>query len=84
MAVQFKFREKARAAHRKSVVERVKGKGKKVSVKPLFPGEKDPELASLYKAEGVPDDVAPELASSLGSDAAIEFAEPSPDRKLIR
>ncbi len=83
MRLEFKFREDASQARRERLVAEVTKRGAQ-KVEPLFPGEKDPELASLYKAEGVPDDVAPELASSLGSDEAIEFAEPSPDRKLIR
>ena len=83
MRLEFKFRQDASQARRDDLVAQVAKRGAK-KVEPLFPGEQDPELATMYKAEGVPDDVALELVDSLGADEAIEFAEPTPDRKLIR
>ncbi len=82
MAVQFKFREATDAGQRKRVIEKVRGKGRKIE--PLFPGEKDPELASLYRVEGVEDRPAQqEVVSMLEDDDAVEFAEAEAQRKLI-
>ena len=79
MAVQFKFREAAPPAKRKDVVERLKGKGK---VKPLFPGEKDPELASLYRVEELADEPTQrEVVAMLEDDDSVEFAEAEAERK---
>ena len=83
MRVEFKFRESAPADQRKQVIERAAAKGA-VDVAPLFPGEQDPELASMYKAEGVPADEVEGLVSQLGASTAVEFAERTPKRKLIR
>ena len=82
MRLEFKFREATPPERRKEVVEQVAKLGA-TSVEPLFPGEQDPELASLYRAEGVPDERADEAVSALGRHEAIEFAEPTPERKLI-
>lgn len=83
MRVEFKFRESAPASTRQQVVEQVARLGAK-QVAPLFPGEQDPELASMYKAEGVPDDAVEQVVSKLDSQDAVEFAERTPERKLIR
>ena len=83
MRVEFKFRESAPADQRKQVIEQAAAKGG-VDVAPLFPDEQDPELASMYKAEGVPADEVEDLVSQLGASAAVEFAERTPERKLIR
>jgi hypothetical protein len=81
--VEFKFRESAPSNFRRKVVENVTKLGAK-KVEPLFPDENDPELASMYKAEGVPDDVAESLISNLEAHDEVEFAERTPERKLIR
>ncbi len=83
MRVEFKFRESAPADQRKQVIEQAAAKGG-VDVAPLFPDEQDPELASMYKAEGVPADEVEDLVSQLGASKAVEFAERTPERKLIR
>ena len=83
MRVEFKFRESAPADQRKQVIEQAAAKGG-VDVAPLFPDEQDPELASMYKAEGVPADEVEDLVSQLGASTAVEFAERTPERKLIR
>lgn len=83
MRLEFKFRESTPPERRKSVVEEVSKLGAK-KVGPLFPGEQDPELASLYKAEDVPDELSESLKSKLDGDDDVEFAEPTPERKLIR
>jgi hypothetical protein len=80
--VEFKFLESAPADQRKPVVEKLAMLGAKVE--PLFPDEQDPELASLYKAEDVPDDAVESVVSELAAHEAVEFAERTPERKLIR
>ena len=82
MRLEFKFRESAPPELRKQVVDQVATFGA-TSVERLFPDEQDPELASLYKAEGLPAERAEEVVSTLGRHEAIEFAEPTPERKLI-
>ena len=83
MRVEFKFRESAPADQRKQVIEQAAARGG-VDVAPLFPDEKDPELASMYKAEGVPADEVEGLVAQLDASTAVEFAESTPERKLIR
>jgi len=80
MRLDFKFRESAVRKERDEVVDRVKELGA-TKVEPLFAGEDDAELASLYKAEGVPDGQADEIVSELDAIDAVEFAEKSPPRK---
>jgi hypothetical protein len=81
--LEFKFRESAPPSARQRVVEKVKELGAS-KVEPLFPDEADPELASLYKAEGVPDDRSEQVVSQLGGLDEVDFAERTPERKLIR
>lgn len=83
MRVDFKFRESAPADQRRRVIQQAAAKGD-AKVAPLFPDEQDPELASMYKAEGVPADEVDDLVSQLGASEAVEFAERTPERKLIR
>lgn len=83
MRVQFKFNESAPVAERQELVRVVKRHGA-ASVEPLFPGESDPELASLYTAECPPEADGGELISMLDSSDVIEFAEAEPTRKLIQ
>jgi hypothetical protein len=80
--LEFKFRDSTSPDHRKEVVDEVARLGA-TKVEPLFPGEKDPELSSLYKAEGVPDEVTDTVVSKLENHDAVEFAERTPERKLI-
>ena len=83
MRVEFKFRESAPEDQRRRVIEHAAAKGD-VKVTPLFPDERDPELASMYKAEDVPADEVEALVSTLSASDAVEFAERTPERKLIR
>jgi hypothetical protein len=82
MRMQLKFRESAPDRSRKEVIETIEDRGK-ASVSPLFPGDSDPELASLYAVEGVPDASAKELMELVGEHDAVEFLEPGAQRKLI-
>jgi hypothetical protein len=50
---------------------------------PLFPGDPDPELASLYVVE-LPDDEAEGTLDELKRSTAVEFAEPQAERGLHR
>jgi hypothetical protein len=81
--LEIKFRDSAPAAGRESVIRKVKELGA-AKVEPLFPDEADAQLASLYKAEGVPDDQVDHVVATLGGLDEVEFAEPSPPRRLIR
>jgi hypothetical protein len=47
----------------------------------LFPDDDDPELASLYVVE-VPDEDGADALDGLKRSAAVEFAEPEPERRL--
>jgi hypothetical protein len=80
--LQFKFHESSSSAQRAAVVDEVTKMGAK-SVEPLFPDETDAKLATLYKAEGLPDKATESIVASLEEAEAVEFAEPTPERKLI-
>ena len=83
MAVQFKFRQDAPAPKRRDVLRAVEAKvtGK---VAPLFPDEKDAELAALYRVEGISGGEQDEVINLLERADEVEFAEGEPERKLIR
>jgi hypothetical protein len=81
--LEFKFLESAPPDRRESVVDEVAKLGA-TRVERVFPDEQDPELASLYKAEGVPDHRADAIVKQIGSHDVVEYAEPTPERKLIR
>ena len=80
--LEFKFRQSVPQDRRAHVIEEVERLGAE-HVEPLFPDERDPELASLYKIEGVPDRLTENILSALDRNDAIEFAEPTPSRKLV-
>ena len=52
-------------------------------VGPLFPDEKDPELAALYKAESVPEAQVRGVLAYLNEVPDVDFAERSPEHRLI-
>jgi hypothetical protein len=80
--IDFKFVESVPAAERLRVIEVVEGFG--VRVAPLFPGESDPELSSMFRVVGLSDGRVGEIVFSLGGLDGVEWAERSPGRKLIR
>lgn len=82
MRVDFKFDESASKLRRDTVVDKLRKLGA-THVAPQFPGEQDGELASMYKAEGVPDAHGPDVCKELAAEDAVEYAEPSPERTLI-
>jgi hypothetical protein len=81
--LDFKFREYALPAQRERVVDEVRKLGAE-RVEAMFPDETDVELASLYKAEGIPDGQSSQVLSKLDKLPEVEFAEQTPVRKLIR
>jgi hypothetical protein len=52
------------------------------TVEPLFPGDADPELATLFTVS-VDDDSATQAVSLLARSRAVEFAEQEAGRRLI-
>lgn len=84
MGIQLKFREHASADRRAAIQSEIAAVPGRPTVRPLFPGDEDPELASIFRVEGVPVDQEAALVDRLNGDADVEFAEPDVRRKLIR
>lgn len=84
MAIQLKFREHSAADRRAEIQNEIAAAPGSPTVRPLFPGDEDPELASIFRVEGVPADQEAALIDRLNGDADVEFAEPDVRRKLIR
>ncbi|HKZ85003.1 MAG TPA: hypothetical protein VJ793_15225 [Anaerolineae bacterium] len=82
MKLQFKFSETTTMADRKKVLDGLSRQGA-VSVRPLFPEEKDAELATLYMVDFVDDATGRRLLKLLTTSKAVEFAEKEARRKLI-
>ena len=82
MRLQLKFHDGTPEAERARVLDEIKAS--KATPQPLFPGESDPELASLYTVEDVPDTDADALVRAVRSRDSVEFIEPSEKRRLIR
>jgi hypothetical protein len=68
--IRFKFHLRASDHERRGVLD-------DLDAQPLFPDDDDPELASLYVA-----DISERRLAELKRSAAVEFAEPEPDRRL--
>lgn len=83
MRLDIKFRETAPPAERQRVIDEVTRLGA-TNVEPLFPDDTEQELASLYKAEGLPDERGDEVLATIEKLDEVEFAERTPQRKLIR
>lgn len=83
MRLDIKFRETAPPAAREHVIDEVTKLGA-ARVEPLFPDEADLELASMYKVEGLSDENSEEVLATLNKLDHVEYAEPTPARKLIR
>jgi hypothetical protein len=84
MGIQLKFREDAAADRRAEIQDEIAAAPGRPTVRPLFPGDEDPELASIFRVEGIPEDQEAALIDRLNGDADVEFAEPDVRRKLIR
>jgi len=81
--IQFKFREDSLKALRKDVVKLLKKEGVS-NVHPLFPGETDRELASMYVVNCTNATQKKRVFKMLQSFEEVEFAEDFVQRKLIR
>jgi hypothetical protein len=81
--LQLKFHDGAPEHERADVLAAIAASGE-VTARPLFPDERDPELASLYTVDGVPDADADALAQRVGAHAAVEFIGPPERRRLVR
>jgi hypothetical protein len=78
---QVKFRQDAGNADRDAVIDGIRRQHGRVD--PLFPGEGDSELASIFIAD-VPNGSDEAVLSLLGSSSAVEFFEPELRRKLVQ
>jgi hypothetical protein len=83
MAIQFKFREDAPDEQRAQLIRTVQEQYG-AAVRPLFPGEEEPELAALYRVEGVAADRVPQALDMLSASKDVDFAESDAPRRLIR
>jgi len=83
MKLQFKFATGVKQSGRQHLIEELAKRGAH-RVRPLFPGECDPELASLFIADVKDEKTGSEMLKYLQSSKVIEFAEPEVRRKLIR
>lgn len=79
--LQFKFTDQSSAEARHTLISVVRKAG--AAVRPLFPGDDDPELALVFVVEAA-DTEASRLMSVLGASAEVEYAETEPRRQLIR
>jgi hypothetical protein len=71
MKIRLKFRDSASDDDRRRVLDDLE------AAEPLFPGEEDPELSSLYVAE-----TDEHRLAALQGSPAVEFAEPEAERRL--
>jgi hypothetical protein len=77
MKVRFKFHARASDKERRQVIDSLAAGAER-----LFPGDEDPELASLYVTELPDDRHAADALAALQRSEAVEFAEPEPPRHL--
>jgi hypothetical protein len=82
MKLQVKFRENSAEDVRQRIIHRIMKIGA-TDVHPLFPGEADAELATLYIVNTENPQQGKELLKVLNSQEEVEFAEPEVQRKLI-
>jgi hypothetical protein len=78
--LRLKLRDDAGEDARGDVVAGVERLG--ATVEPVFPGETDAELATLFTVT-VADDEATQVVSFLARSRAVEFAEQEAGRRLI-
>ena len=76
MRIRFKFHDNAKPGARAEVLD-----GLPADAERLFPAETDPELAALY-VTAVADADGAKALQHLQRSAAVEFAEPEPERRL--
>ena len=83
MKLNFKFKNRSTSPQRTALLSQLTRHGA-ASVGPLFPGQKDSELAGLFVADYDTSEAMKRALDLLKESDAVEFAEPSPVRKLIR
>lgn len=81
--IRFQFTPASERRAREAVRARLLAGGA-ADVEPLFPGEDDPELASLYTAHAADDAAAAGLVALLEGDASVAFVEGDAARRLVR
>jgi hypothetical protein len=82
MKLEFKFADRVAESDRTEVVKQAHGLGAK-TVRPLFPDDPDPTLASFYVVD-MPDDADPQgLLTALRKSEAVESAEPEAKRWFV-
>jgi hypothetical protein len=81
MKLQLKLRQGLPEAERRTALRLAQEAGAS-SVRPLFPGTTDEELASLYMVDVDSDAAVPRLMKALRSHKGVEFVEPEVQRKL--
>ena len=82
MALHFKFLLDSSEEVRERLLTRLREEGA-AKVHPLFEDETDPELASVYVAEGQSEETEGRLARLLERDREVEYVESAVRRKLI-
>ena len=81
MKLQLKFHNGTSAAVRDGVIAKATKAGA-VAVRPLFPGDADEELASLYVVDFDAPECSETLRSLLSGEKHVEFVEAEVKRKL--
>ena len=81
--LQFKFVQEAGDEAREALTEKLHDRGA-LEVRPLFPGEKNPELAAIRVVEYRGDRNGGRLLRYLKRSKLVEFAEGQITRKLIK
>jgi hypothetical protein len=74
MKLQLKFRDGTKQAGRQRVIEKATRAGAR-AVRPLFPGDKDEALASLYVVDVANPARHDALVSLLSAEKSVEFVE---------
>ncbi len=82
MKLQLKLRAGASAAARRALHDTLAQHG--ATMRPLFPGDADAEVAALHVVEVPDEDAGKRVLKALQAATAVEFAEPEVRRKLIR
>jgi len=80
VTLHFQFAAHAADRDRRKLIESLKTRGAR-QVRPLFPGDADPEFGAMQVVEAAPDAVDALLAY-LGQHEDVLFAEPAARRKL--
>lgn len=81
--IRFKLQTDTDPDERERVLESLLSEGA-CEVQPMFEGERDADLASLFVADCEDDRAADSLLEFLRRSPSVEFGEPDVKRKLIR